>query len=196
MTSSPFPSPLEAAEYAAVRGAIRQRGTARMLLVPAAFAAWGAIAIATASVITVALGTLVPLLVLAAAFEGVFALHLNVERLGRYLQVFHEADAGWEHVVKAFGDRFPNAGTDPLFVRLFIFGASVNFFPAALGGELWEVLIVGACHFGFIYRVRRAQTIAASLRADDLRRFQALRSPLSTQSPEPGPSPATERPID
>ena len=30
---------------------------------------------------------------LAAVFEGVFALHVGVERIGRYLQVAHEADA-------------------------------------------------------------------------------------------------------
>lgn len=43
--------------------------------------------------------TLIPLLVLVTAFESVFALHVNVERIGRYLQVFHErAHAGWEHV--------------------------------------------------------------------------------------------------
>ena len=81
-------------EYAAMRATIRERGTARMVLVPLIFIGWAATAIATAAVITVALSTLVPLIILAAGFEAVFALHVNVERIGRYLQVFHEPDDG------------------------------------------------------------------------------------------------------
>jgi hypothetical protein len=197
MTSPEPQVTLRAAEYQAMRAAIRERGTGRMLLVPIAFIGWAALTIAAAAVITVALGTLIPLLVLAATFEAVFALHVNVERIGRYLQAFHETDEGWEHVVMAYGERFPGAGSsDPLFTRLFIFAASVNFFPAALGGELWEVVAIGACHFGFIYRVRRAQSIAASLRAEDLKRFEALRSAPPGAHTSPGPLPHTERPND
>jgi hypothetical protein len=185
------------AEYTAMRAAIRERGTARLLLVPVAFVGWAALAIAAAAVITVPLGTLVPLLVLAAAFEGVFALHTNVERIGRYLQVFHEDADGWEHVAMTYGERFPAAGSDPLFARLFIFAISVNFFPAALGGEPWEVVAIGACHFALIYRVRRAQRVAASLRVDERRRFESLRSgESSAPSEQPGPAQDTERPND
>src|SRR5687767_15620404 len=94
-------------EYAALRATIRERGTVRMALVPVIFISWAAIAVATAAVITVALSTVVPLMVLVAGFEGVFALHTNVERIGRYLQVFHEDSGGWEHVAMEFGQRFP-----------------------------------------------------------------------------------------
>ena len=193
MTSSNQPA-FRLAEYEAMRAAIRERGTARMLLVPAAFVGWAALVIAQAAVTIPPLGTLVPLLVLAATFEGVFALHVNVERLGRYIQAFHEKDNGWEHVAMAYSERFPGGGSDPLFARLFIFGASVNFFPAALSGLPLEIVAIGACHFAFIYRVRRAQGTAASLRAEDLRRFEALRSAQSTAGSEPGPAPDIERP--
>ena len=98
-----------------MRATIRERGTARIVLVPLVFIGWAATAIATAAMITVAVSTLVPLLVLAAGFEAVFALHLNVERIGRYLQVFHETDGGWEHVAMPSGERFPGTGPDPLF---------------------------------------------------------------------------------
>ena len=81
------------AEYVALRATIRERGTARMLLVPFVITAWAAVAVATSAVITVAISTLVPLLVLAAGFEAAFALYTSVERIGRYLQVFHERDA-------------------------------------------------------------------------------------------------------
>ena len=46
----------------------------------------------------VPLATLVPLLVLAAAFECVFALHVGIERVGRYLQVFYEDR--WEQLIR------------------------------------------------------------------------------------------------
>src|SRR4029453_8265216 len=89
-----------------MRATIAQRGTARMILVPVTFVAWAATAIATAAVITVAISTLVPLMVLAGGFEAIFALHVNVERIGRYLQVFHEPDdTGWETVASRFGQR-------------------------------------------------------------------------------------------
>ena len=64
-----------------------------MVLLPVIFIGWAATAVATAAAITVAVSTLVPLLVLAAGFEAIFALHINVERIGRYLQVFHEQEA-------------------------------------------------------------------------------------------------------
>jgi hypothetical protein len=194
MTSFDNPPRRQVLEYEALRATIRERGTARMLLVPVALLGWGALAIAAAAVITVALGTLVPLLALAAAFEGVFALHVNVERLGRYVQAFHEPHAGWEHVVRAYAEQFPRAGSDPLFGRLFIFATSVNFFPAALGGEVWEVVAIGACHFAFIYRVRRAQGVAHSLGADDLRRFEALKRSPPDASAGAGPAADIERP--
>jgi hypothetical protein len=146
-----------------------------MALVPLVFLGWAATAIATAAVITVALSTLIPLLVLAAGFEAVFALHVNVERIGRYIQVFHESETpAWEHVAMAFGRQFPGTGPDPLFCRLFLFGCSVNFIPAALGGETWELLVVGVPHLLLMYRIRMARDFAGRQRAEDLQRFQTI----------------------
>ncbi len=158
-----------------MRDTIRQRGTVRMVLVPVTFIGWAGTAVATAAVITVALSTVIPLLILAAGFEAIFALHMNVERIGRYLQVFHERDGGWEQVAINYGKRFPGAGPDPLFAQLFVFGASVNFIPAALGGEPVEVGIIAVLHLGLIYRIRTARGLAARQRADDLLRFEQLR---------------------
>lgn len=164
-------------EYAALRDTIRQRGTARMVIVPFIFVGWAGTAVATAAVITVALSTLVPLLVLSAGFEAVFALHMNVERIGRYLQVFHEREGGWEQVAMNFGRRFPGSGPDPLFAQLFVFGVSVNFIPAALGGEVLEVALIAILHLGAIYRIRTGRIAAARQRAEDLDRFEQLRVP-------------------
>jgi hypothetical protein len=163
-------------EFRAMRATIQQRGTARMLILPLIFMGWAATAVATAAVITVAVSTLVPLLILVAGFEAIFALHVNVERIGRYLQVFHEDDGGWERIAMMFGQRFPVAGPDPLFSRLFILATSVNFLPAALGWEnMPELVVLAALHFVFINRIRLARTFAASQRAKDLERFVALR---------------------
>src|SRR3954454_8743645 len=101
-------------EYAVLRATIRERGTARMVLLPLIFVGWAGTAVATAAVITVAVSTLVPLLILVAGFEAIYALHVNVERIGRFLQVFHEQDSGWEHVAMRFGRQFPGTGPDPL----------------------------------------------------------------------------------
>lgn len=163
-------------EYSAMRETIRQRGTVRMALVPLIFVGWAATAVAMTAVITVSVSTLVPLLVLAAGFEAIFALHLNVERIGRYLQVYHEQDGGWEHVAMAFGQRFKGAGPDPLFVQLFVFAASLNFLPVTLVAEdVAEVVVLALAHLAFIYRIRTAKTTAAKQRVADLERFTTLR---------------------
>jgi hypothetical protein len=164
-------------EYTAMRDTIRQRGTARMVLVPVTFIGWAGTAVATAAVITVAISTLVPLMVLAAGFEAIFALHMNVERIGRYLQVFHEQDGGWEQVAMRFGQRFPGSGPDPLFVQLFVLATSVNFIPAALGfEEPIEVGVIAVFHLMLVYRLRTARAAAARQRSDDLQRFEELRA--------------------
>ena len=168
-------------EYTALRATIRERGTARLVLLPLAFAAWAGTAVAASAMTTVAvsLSTLVSLMVLAAGFEAVFALHVNVERIGRYIQAFHgDGPDRWEQVAMAFGRQFPASGPDPLFARLFILSTSVNFFPAALGGEPWEIVVIAVCHLAFVYRVRKAQAFAARQRAEDLARFESLRGTL------------------
>jgi hypothetical protein len=169
-------------EFRALRATIQQRGTVRMLVVPLTFVGWAATAVATAAVITVAVSTLVPLLILVAGFESLFALHVNVERIGRYLQVFHEGeDTGWETVASRFGQRFAPALPDPLFGRLFVLATSVNFLPAALGWEnIPELVVLAALHLLFINRVRLARAFAAVQREKDLERFIAIKQELES----------------
>jgi hypothetical protein len=170
-------------EFRALRATIQQRGTARMVVVPLVFVGWAGTAVATAAVITVAISTLVPLLILVAGFESVFALHVNVERIGRYLQIFHEREEiGWEGVAARFSQRFANAGPDPLFGRLFVLATSVNFLPAALGWEnIPELVVLAALHLLFINRIRLARTFAAAQREKDMERFETLRMEMRAQ---------------
>lgn len=181
-------------EFRALRTTIQHRGTARIVVLPIAFVGWAGTAVAAAAVITVPISTIVPLLVLVAGFEAVFALHVNVERIGRYVQVFHEADDGWEGVAMRFAQRFPGAGPDPLFGRLFVLATSVNFLPAALGFEsLPELVLLAIPHFVFINRVRMARAFASRQRTEDFERFTALqRETLPPRAPG-SPDAAGER---
>ena len=166
----------EQEEYRELRATIRERGTTRAWIFVAGIAAWAALSLATATLSAPPLGTLVPLLVLASAFEAVFALHVGVERIGRYLQVFHEADGfGWEHAAMGFGRPAGAAAPDALFVVPFVLGAALNLVPALLATPTREELIfVGGAHALFVARVVFARAAAKRQRPVDLARFREL----------------------
>ena len=151
-------------EHHVLRVTIQQRDTARMVLIPLIFIGWAATAVATAAVITVAVSTLVPLLILVSGFEAVFALAVNVARISHYLKV-NQATEGWQ--AADFYHRAGRKGPDPLFSRLFVLATSVNFLPAALGWEnLPELTILAALHLLFINRVRLGRAFAATENAE------------------------------
>jgi len=163
-------------EYRALRKTICQRGTAKVWILVAGMVGWGALAMATAALASLPVATFLPLLVLAATFEAVFSLHVGVERIGRYLQVFHEDATGWEHTAMAFGRPLKGTGTDPLFVAHFLIAGLLNFVPALLAEPVpLEVTVVGAGHVLFVLRVVLAWTSAGRQRAADLKRFEEMK---------------------
>ncbi|HEX5473044.1 MAG TPA: hypothetical protein VFX12_00160 [Vicinamibacterales bacterium] len=162
-------------EYAALRATIRERGTVRMILLPVTVALWAAVAVATTAAIAFPIAALVPLMVLAAGFEAVYALHVNVERIGRYLQTFHEPDGGWEHVAMAFGQRFPGRGEDALFSTVFLIAIALNYLPIAIGGTTPELVAGGVLHLLLAIHIGTARRRAAQQRRADLERFQTLK---------------------
>jgi len=178
-------------EYAALRDAIRERGTARVVLFVALMAVWGALVVATASALTLPVASLIPLVVLGAGFEAIAALHIGVERVGRYIQVRYEgdtADSGaipttWERTSMAWGRRFPGSGTDPLFTTSFFLATVVNYLPVALTGEMSELVLLAVAHGAFAWRVTRVRAWASRQRAEDLQRFRLLLSAHDTQNP-------------
>src|SRR6185436_856611 len=97
------PSQLAVEEYRALRATIRERGTIRLIVTVLTFVAWSALAVSVQALFaTLPVMTLFPLMMLAIGFEVVFAAHVGVERIGRYLYVHHEsADSRtspcWEH---------------------------------------------------------------------------------------------------
>jgi hypothetical protein len=174
-------------EYRALRATIRQRGTARLVIAPHIFVVWGLFAIALQIEQTLALWTLIPLIVLAAGFEAVFSLHVGVERIGRYLQVYYEDESqgapAWEHLAMRPTAALPAVGIDPLFGLFFGVAAVVNLAGGVMlaTAEASSVvgigglfLILGICHGAFGARLWRARRFAATQRARDLERFKSL----------------------
>ena len=174
-------------EYTALRATIRERGTARVCVFAGGIAAWAAATIATAALASAPVATLLPLLVLAAVFEAVFALHVGVERIGRYIQVFHETAPpapqnlptlrGWEQVAMAFGRPAGAVTTDALFTAVFLLAALFNLAPALmLEPARVELVFVGGAHALFAVRLAAARQAAGKQRAIDLARFAELKT--------------------
>lgn len=178
-------TPRELEEYRALRDTIRERGTQRVWIALAGLTAWGSIVLATIVLAPWPVATLLPLLLLAATFECIFALYTAVERVGRYLQVFFEDDESmrrWEHQAMAYGTTFPGSGpgglgrTDPLFAALFGMAAMFNFIPVVLANAVpMEYGVAGALHLIFLIRLLQARRQAGRQRAIDLERFKELR---------------------
>jgi len=172
-------SELNRVEYEVLRATIRERGTARLVAVVVGVAAWASLAVALRLIDQSGAVTLVPLLVLAATFEANFFIHIGVERIGRYLQVFYEERAGsigWETTAMNFGAKFPARGLDPLFSVVFFSAGVLNFFNALATSELrsgWTLISLAA-HLAFNYRIVRARFISATQRAIDLDAFRSL----------------------
>jgi hypothetical protein len=169
-------------EYSSLRATIRERGTARVWIFVVGILGWASLFVATAALTPTPLATLTPLVALAATFEAVFALHIGVERIGRYLQVFHET-SGWEHVAMSFGRPAGTATLDPLFAVPFVLATAINLIPATLVSPTREELIfAGGAHALFVLRIIRARTLAARQRAIERARFETLKAEAAPPS--------------
>lgn len=178
-------TPRDIEEYKALRATIRERGTTRVWIVLAGLTGWalttvGAVAVAAPPVVT-----FIPLLLLIATFEIAYSLHMGVERIGRYIQVFYEDDGvspGWEHRIMNFpatGRRRPGGG-DPLFGTSFWVATIANLIPAIFMEPLpVEWMIVGVGHLMFALRVAVARQQAGRQRATDLDRFREMKNSVS-----------------
>lgn len=127
--------------------------------------------------------TLFPLVVLAGGFEAIHALHVGVERIGRYLQVFYESPAEgamWETTAMSVGPALPGGGVDPLFTLIFVFATSVNLLPLIVTPATpVELLVVGLFHAGVVVRLARARRAATRQRAVDLESYRAVKLRMS-----------------
>jgi hypothetical protein len=176
-------------EFRALRETIATRGTVRMVLFPATIFAWAVIAGASLIFPTdLPITAIFPLAVLVAGFEAIHALHVGVERIGRYLQVYYENGAdgpAWESTAMRLGPGLPGAGIDPLFTVVFCGATVANLLglmavenPSELLADLVTIVVL---HVLFLVRVVRARLAAARQRAVDLETFRAIRT---TQHPQ------------
>jgi hypothetical protein len=167
-------------EFAVLRETIASRGTTRMVLLPVTLIGWSALSLLLLLFSEVPLGSLLTLAVLVGGFEAIHALHVGVERIGRYLQVFYETSNDtprWETTAMSVGPSLPGGGIDPLFSVLFVCATFLNVIPALLPQPTrMELGVVGALHAAFIFRVIRARGAAARQRAVELETYRALRN--------------------
>jgi hypothetical protein len=168
-------------EYSALRHTIASRGTARMTLIPVIFIGWALLAGILAIFGRNPATTLFPLAVLAGGFEAIYAMHIGVERIGRYLQVFYEATPDgpkWETTAMSIGPAL--GGIDPLFTVIFGLATLLNMVPASVRSPTaLELTVVGMFHAVLLLRLARARMAAARQRAVDLESYRALRMRLS-----------------
>lgn len=183
-------SDLATAEYVELRRTIRTRGTARPLAFLAGIAAWALALTAVLVWLPSPLLSVVPLVLLVAAFETVRTLHLGVERIGRYVQVFYEGVPGsaptgppaWEHGAMTFGPALPGAGGHPLFLPVFLLAAGVNFLAVLLPGPIpVELGALAVPHVAFLVWMLRCDRGMRRQRATELDRFRTIRTSMARQ---------------
>ena len=166
-----------------LRHTIASRGTVRITLLPVTLIGWALVA-GTMSV----LGnnpamSLFSLAVLAGGFEAIHAMHVGVERIGRYIQVFYEGSADvprWETTAMAIGPALPGGGVDPLFTALFSLASLLNLMAAIVPSPTrLELAVIGLMHGAFLLRLGRARWAASRQRAVDLESYRAVRMRMS-----------------
>ena len=179
-------------EYRALRATIRERGTLRALVTTITFVSWAALSLAAAALFVLPPLALIPLLALAAGFEAVFAIHVGVERVGRYIQRrFETGDGlpGWEHAaMKAGAVKQAGGGIDPLMTWLFVFATLLNLMVVLImqtdPGPIEEATLTTfdgpppasfafftVVHAAFLVRVFAARRFARGQRERDLQLF-------------------------
>lgn len=189
-------SALAAAEFVALRTTIANRGTARLVLAPALFAAWAVLCALQLALSPTPLATLFPLMVLVAGFEAVLALHTGAERIGRFIQVFVEEAAGheglrpmWETTAMASAPRMPGGIVDPLFTPVFAAALILNLALGAVAGVTpGEIAAFASVHLLALGRMLLARRSAASQRARDLEHFRRLRQTTTAAGLDRHPS--------
>jgi hypothetical protein len=171
---------LTESEFSALRQTIATRGTVRMALLPLTMLGWSVSALGLLLFGEVPVAAIFPLAVLAGGFEAIHALHVGVERIGRYLQAYYETSSDgpqWETTAMKVGPALPGGGIDPLFSVLFVCAGFVNLIPSLLPEPTrLELAVIGALHAAFVVRVVRARGAAARQRAVELDNYRAIRS--------------------
>ena len=179
---------LSSLEYRALRDTIRTRGGARPLALLLGLGIWASLLVAVLVWLPNPIASVIPLLLLVATFEVVRTLHLSVERIGRYVQVFfEEGDGGrspthppaWEHTAMVFGPRLPGAGGHPLFLPIVVFAAIANYLAVLMPGPVpVELLTLAVPHLACIVWMIVCDRGMRAQRTTELARYRALKESL------------------
>jgi hypothetical protein len=171
-------------EYLVLRKTIAQRGALRPILALVGISAWAFVLIAVVALLPYPVASAIPLLILAATFEAIRPLHFSAERIGRYLQVFHE-EAGqpdravsdtpsWERVAMSFG-HVPGVGGHPLFVPIIFLATVANYVAVIIPNPVpVEMGVMAVPHLAFMAWLVAAHRAMNKQRAVELARFQDL----------------------
>jgi hypothetical protein len=178
---------LPESEFVVLRRTIASRGTTRIVLLPVTLLGWAALACQLLFVSDVPLASLFSLAVLVAGFEAIHALHVGVERIGRYVQVYYEAGEDgprWETTAMKIGPALPGGGIDPLFTIVFVCATVINLIPSLLPSpSRLQLFVIGLLHAAFLVRLIRARGAAARQRAVELESYRAIKSEHSPAKP-------------
>jgi hypothetical protein len=181
---------LQSIEFRVLRDTIRARGGLRLTLALAGLSIWALTLVAVLGWLPNPIAGTIPLLLLAATFEVNRSLHLGVERIGRYLQVFYEESQvprsgapAWEQTAMDFGPTAPGAGGHPLLLPLFIFATLINFLSVVLPGPIpLELGVMAVPHGSFVIWTLYADKGMRQQRTRELEQYRALcketRAPL------------------
>jgi len=174
-------------EFSVLRQTISARGTIRVVLLPVTLIGWSVVAGANLLLSDYPIASLFSLAVLVAGFEAIHALHVGVERIGRYVQVYYESAGDgpqWETTAMMVGPSLPGGGIDPLFTVLFACAVIVNLIPAMVPAPTrLEMGVIGVLHAAFLVRLVRARGAAARQRAVELESYRAIKSGHTAPKP-------------
>ena len=177
------PSPTAIEEYRALRATIRERGSLRVILALVSVGLWALLAATLQWTAARSLTWLLPLTVLGLGADIVGALHVGVERIGRYIQVeYEETDPldstgpHWEHVAMTPGASLPRGGLQPLFTGWFGCAALVNWLLAASSDALPVQALLLVAHGAVLLRLWWYRHFAQTQRQRDLQHFTRIRA--------------------
>ena len=180
-------------EYRSLRSAITARTHLRVGLALGGLVGWVVVLTVTLGAVPYPVAAALPLMVLVATFEVIRPLHFGAERIGRYLQVFHEEGEGgedaplappaWERTAMQFGPSLPGAAGHPLFAPLFALATAVNFLAVLLPGPLpIETAWMAVPHLAFLVWLFRTDRAMRAQRSTELARYRALLQKETTKA--------------
>jgi len=175
-------------EFRQLRATIRERSTARVVVSIITFVSWAALALVLHHWDESMVCGLIPLVVLIVGFELMFALHVSVERIGRYVAVFYEGPPQapkWETAIAAFGRSAAARATQThvLLAGEFIVATGLNLVVLVVAVQPDPYvsslsIAMAVIHGAFIARVAQARRQAARQREADTAVFRAIAQDL------------------